>query len=236
MEKEYIVKFNSLKPNGYNILKGGRKQQGSWNSKPIVEYDLKGNYLGEYESSSYYQNFINCEYNSSAITRSCNKFTKYKNRQFRFKGAKKPGEYKKGLPNHICKIYQFDLEGNFIKEYVSITEASRITKTSRTSICGCISGKYKKANNYLWSKEPQIDVKTINPKYDKKTVMYKCDKNKNILEKYNNSREAEIKNNLKYNSYKQILKYLDTNKPYKDYLWYRVKTYEENIVPSLNEN
>ena len=36
-EKKYIKIFNSLKPNGYNILEGGRYQQGSWNSKEIFE-------------------------------------------------------------------------------------------------------------------------------------------------------------------------------------------------------
>ena len=63
-----------------------------------------------------------------------------------------------------------------------------------------------------------------------------CEENKKILEEYNNTREAEVKNNFKYNSYKQILKYLDTNKLYNGYYWYRVKFYEDNIVPSLNKN
>ena len=43
-------------------------------------------------------------------------------------------------------------------------------------------------------------------------------------------------NGFKYNSYKNILKYLDTNKIYNGYYWYRVKFYEDNIVPSLNKN
>lgn len=236
LEKKYIKKFNCIKPNGYNILKGGRNQQGAWNSKAIDEYDLDGNYISTYESASYYESFINKEYKASSISRSCKLLTKYKNRQFRFKGDKKPSKYKKGLPNHRTKVYQFDLDGNYINQYVSVTEASKKTNTSRTTIMGCLNGTYKKANNYLWSKSKNINVDEIRPKYIKKTIIYKCDLDKNILEKYYNTREAEIKNNFKYNSYKQILKYLDTNKVYNNYYWYRVNYYKDNIVPSLNKN
>lgn len=236
LEKYYIEQFNSLKPNGYNILKSGREQRGAWNSKPIDEYDLDGNYINSYESASYYSNFINSNYEAKSINHSCREKTKYKDRQFRFKGEQKPSAYITPNPNHITKVYQFDLDGNFIKEYISLTEASRQTKTSRTSISGCIAGYYKKANNYIWSKDKNIDIKNINPHYARKTPLYMCDENKNILEEYNNTREAEVKNNFKYNSYKQILKYLDTNKLYNGYYWYRVKFYKDNIVPSLNNN
>lgn len=236
LEKHYIKKYNSLKPNGYNILKGGREQQGSWNSKPIDEYDLKGNYINTYESASYYHNFINNKYIASGIRESCNKYTHYKERIFRFKGDKKPLPYCKPKPNHIKKIYQRDLQGNIINEFISITEASRQTNTSRTSILGCANGYYKSANNYIWTYTKEYENKEFNTKSIIKTLIYQCDENKKIIKKYCNSREAEIDNDFKYNTYKMILKRLDTNKMYNGYYWYRVKYYEDNIVPSLNVN
>lgn len=233
LEREYIDKYNTLKPNGYNILKGGRSQQGSWNSKPINEYDLEGNFIATYESASYYSNFVNQEYDRRMISRSCNEKKHYKDRIFRYVGDEKPQKYIKPKSAKCIKIYQYDLKGNFISEYSSIKEASKKTNSSRTSIIGCLQGYYKTANNYIWSKGKNI---TIDDKVRVKTIIYQCDKNKNIIRKYYNTRQAEEYNNFKYNSYKQILKYLDTNKLYKDYYWYRVNFYEENIVPSLNEN
>jgi len=235
LEKEYIIKYNSLKPNGYNILKGGREQRGAWNSKPIDEYDLFGNYINSYESAGYYQNFINKDYDSRMIRRSCTEHKHYKDRIFRFKGDSKPQPYKKPKSNKCIKVYQFDENGILIEEYNSIKDASEKTNTSRTSIIGCLKGYYKKANNYFWSYEDRIEIKQSD-KVRIKTIIYQCDENKKIINKYYNTREAEIDNNFKYDSYKQILKYLDTDKMYSNYYWYRVKFYEENIVPSLNKS
>ena len=233
LEKYYIKKYKTLRPHGYNILKGGREQRGAWNSKAISEYDLNGNFIKNYESASYYENFVDSNYHRKGIDRSCIKKTRYKDKQFRYINDEKPAKYIKPLPNHRTKIYQFDLDGNFINEYISLEEASKATNTRRTSISGCISGKNKTANNYVWSKTKEIDINAINPKIISRINVYKCDKNKKIIEMYFNTKDAEIKNNFKYNSYKRILKYLDTNKMYNGFYWYKVKTYEDNIVPSL---
>ena len=232
LEKEYIIKYNSLTPNGYNILKGGREQRGAWNSKPIDEYDLFGNYINSYESAGYYQNFINKDYDTRMIRRSCSEHKHYKERIFRFKGDEKPKPYQKPKSKKCKKIYQFDINGKLINEFNSIIEASERTNTSRTSIIGCLKGYYKKANNSFWSYN---NIKIINQS-DKEIVVnpiYKCDKNKSIIKKYCNAKEAERDNNFKYNSNKQILKKIDTDKMYNGFYWYHVKFYEENIVPSL---
>ncbi len=235
LEKEYIEKYNSLKPNGYNILKGGRQQRGAWNSKEIDVYDLDGNYINSYESASYYENFINKDYKKRMIRKSCNEHKHYKERIFRFKGDTKPKPYQKPKSTKCIKVYQFDLYGNNIGIYDSITEASEKTQTSRTAIIGCLKGRYKKANNFIWSYENNVKIER-RTNIIVRTIIYQCDKNKKIIKKYYNTKEAEIDNKFKKNSYKQILKYLDTNKMYNNYYWYRVKFYEENIVPSLNEN
>ena len=47
---------------------------------------------------------------------------------------------------------------------------------------------------------------------------------------------SRVINFIAIKGYKNILKYLDTNKIYNGYYWYRVKFYEDNIVPSLNKN
>lgn len=55
-EIQWIKKCNSCisfpNSNGYNITLGGEGGT-SWNSKPVLQYDLNGNYIDEYISSSH---------------------------------------------------------------------------------------------------------------------------------------------------------------------------------------
>lgn len=58
---------------------------------------------------------------------------------------KKPHNRKTNIP-----VMQFDLNGNFIKEYSTIMEASNKNRSLHESIRLCIKGKYKTAGGYVW--------------------------------------------------------------------------------------
>lgn len=47
-------------------------------------------------------------------------------------------------------IIQQDLQGNFIKEWISQREASRITKVGSSHISLCCTNKVKSAGGYIW--------------------------------------------------------------------------------------
>lgn len=52
-------------------------------------------------------------------------------------------------------VIQYSLDGVFIKEFLSISQASVETDTNRTSITQCLKGKIKTANRFIWKlKEP----------------------------------------------------------------------------------
>lgn len=53
-------------------------------------------------------------------------------------------------------VLQYDLEGNFIKEYYSMSEASRITRIQRQDIGQQILGNGKTAGGYFW----KLKIKT----------------------------------------------------------------------------
>jgi len=58
---------------------------------------------------------------------------------------------KNGVNNKTNKaVLQFDLEGNFIKEYHSLSQAARENKISRSSIIGNCCGKYNFAKGFIW--------------------------------------------------------------------------------------
>ena len=52
--------------------------------------------------------------------------------------------------NHQTPIIQYDLNGNFIKQYPTIKEAAMETGTNKTSIIFCANGIRKRANGFRW--------------------------------------------------------------------------------------
>lgn len=59
------------------------------------------------------------------------------------------------------KVYQYDLDGNFISEFSSTREAERETGISHTQIGNCCNGKLNTAGGYVWSYDEyeKIEVK-----------------------------------------------------------------------------
>ena len=64
-------------------------------------------------------------------------------------------------------ISQFDLDGNFIREYPSIHEASDGTISRRRNITAVCNGKRKSAYGYIW-RWGQRKIETVLPKSDAK--------------------------------------------------------------------
>lgn len=56
---------------------------------------------------------------------------------------------RKSSPNKK-PVYQYDLQGNFIKKHPSINEAARCTKSQNDGISACVRGKQKTAYGYQW--------------------------------------------------------------------------------------
>lgn len=54
------------------------------------------------------------------------------------------------VENQGKSILQYDLDGNFIREWNSISEASRESKLSIQNIMCCLKYKSKRAGNYIW--------------------------------------------------------------------------------------
>jgi len=48
------------------------------------------------------------------------------------------------------KVKQYDLQGNFIKEWISISEASRELNIHQKNIRACCKNKRKTAGGYIW--------------------------------------------------------------------------------------
>jgi hypothetical protein len=121
--------------------------------KPILCYALNGKFIKEYLSIKDAEEELDIK--SSDIGKVCNKnntthFTCY-GYQWLYK-TKDPillqiDPYINSVKKIVCK---YDLNGNFIKNYLSITEASKDTNIGDSAISSSCKNKNRQAGNYLW--------------------------------------------------------------------------------------
>ena len=95
-------------------------------------------------------------------------------------------------------VKQYDLDGNLIKEYISIMDAERETGIPNSSISNACRRKREqvRAGNYMWRYSDEGGDKISPYIFPKKKPIYKIDLNGNIIKKYNSITEASIDNNI----------------------------------------
>lgn len=90
------------------------------------------------------------------------------------------------------KVIQYDLEGNFIKEYDSLNEASRINKLCRNSIKNCCKGiQYKTKDRTTWRYKGESFDKFCTKEFIQPTkTVVQFNKNYEYINEYKGIREA----------------------------------------------
>lgn len=165
-EMFWIKHFNSNnKRYGYNETIGG-KAHSSKHKKPIDMYDVNGNFIRSFESITGAS--IELGINQNQISSCCSKHLKHTHDYiFVYKGEKpiitKP---------YRTKVYQYDFDGNFIREFNSIREASKFMnggKKDHLTLSNCLCGKFSQAYGYQWK---NYKVDKIDP-YKKPKVDYR---------------------------------------------------------------
>ncbi len=67
-----------------------------------------------------------------------------------FEKLKPGGKDNSGSINQRKQIDQFDLDGNYIMTFVSVTQASKTIKRDRSSIIKCLNGETKQSGGFIW--------------------------------------------------------------------------------------
>lgn len=123
---------------------------------------------------------------------------------------------KSGSKHHrSIKVYQYDLNGNFIKEYGSYSEAARNIKTAPGNILYALKNKAAYCKGYYWCKEKLKNYYPENSKF-----IYQYDLNKCLIKKWR--KLNDIEKELKINK-KNLIWTIDSSKKkiYSGYIWSR---------------
>ena len=118
-------------------------------SIPVERYTLDGEYLDTWYSEQQYlrENGIKGQ---SMILKVCKRIKPYYTAygyRWKFIGDNRPFEE---IPIGGYPVYQYSIDGEFIKEYPNAIIASKETNVQYTSIRKNVVGRQKTAGNYIW--------------------------------------------------------------------------------------
>jgi hypothetical protein len=96
-------------------------------------------------------------------------------------------------PLHNKIVYEFDLQGNLIKQWDSIKSINDIYKCNEARIRMCINDK-RSFNNSYWSFQNSINVKEY--RLSSRGYVFQYDKFGNLINSYENATIASLKLNI----------------------------------------
>jgi len=176
------------------------------------KYSLEGNFITEYSSIS------EAAYNNNTLPTDiclCFKGLKKRAGKFMWKNFKidKIKSYKECILENkkTKKVYQYDLNGNFVKEWKSILEITNSTKIKESALRNCLCELSKSCNNFKWFYSKQ--TKDISKKVKLQVF---CLLKNNFLGEFYSFSDAENFFKLPKNS---ISVYLKRNKPHYKYIF-----------------
>lgn len=196
-ERYWIAYYDSFN-NGYNMTIGGQDLPLN-KGKPVLQYDLQGQYIQTFDSALQAANITNL--NDNTIRQACRQqIPKAGGYQWRYFSIDFPLQIN---PIEDCsqrkrKIKQYNLRGELINNFNSIQEASNYTNINATNISrACRAGGVSKAGGFQWRFEEDNDIPTNIEKPLKKTKIYKTqlpviqyDKNHQFVKEWNTIKEA----------------------------------------------
>ena len=127
---------------------------GEYNKKAVIQLSLKGEYIKEFNSISEASRLVI----GTSVSKICNCCLNERKSNGKYMWIYKEDYVENkvykwdGISNGESKeVIQLSLDGEFIKEYNSITEASKnVINSSISKISNCCNNKRKSHANYIW--------------------------------------------------------------------------------------
>ena len=86
------------------------------------------------------------------------------------------------------KVYQFDLNGNFLRSFKSIQEAADTIKIDQANIVACLNGRQHQSGGFYWNYEKKFEYNPYEP--EKKVCQYTL--SGKFIAMYDSLKEAKI--------------------------------------------
>lgn len=204
-EVELIEKFRSFeKEYGYNLTKGGDGTVGLKRSKEQIQFlknllskkvyqrELDGTFVKEWNGLREIERKTGfCRQN---ITACCNKKV-FQAHGYIWSFDKNYIAKKKKRKN--CKtVYQYDLDGNFINEWESLSAIQKILGYNKNNLSHCCLGEIQSAHGFIWSYEKRNDIIYENKNLQKQRKIYQFSKEMILIKEWDNL--ESIENTLGY--------------------------------------
>ena len=149
---KYNSNYGTVLERKSKSLKGHR----TTNDKPVCTYDLEGNFVRWFKSIADAVRILEIP-GISGIYASANGRDSYTHSGYQWRFVKDGIDYKQNIgPAQIKRkslmkrVYQYDMNMNFIAEYMSCSEAQKITGIPSTGICTCARGVRTHYRKYRW--------------------------------------------------------------------------------------
>lgn len=249
-EKYYIKQFNSNNPNvGYNLTEGGEGTSGKTyteeqlskiknKGKIVLQCDLNGNIIKEWPSMKSIKD--NLGLNLDNIRACCNnKRDSWKGYLWKFKIIKNSS--KKETKQVLKVILQYDIFGNFIKEWESASKIQEELGLDNHTIRGCCRGDYNTCGNYIWLYKQSdkinyhLDKEILKSRKLYNPFIAQYDLSNNLIALWLNTSNIEEKTEYSRTSINDCLR--DRSKTSYGYIWKKVErdSIDEEILNKFKQ-
>lgn len=180
-EQYWIKKYNSIVPNGYNVLSGGHPGIRDFHKieKEVHQYDLYGQLIAKYPSCSAAALKVNTRpANIAACCR--HEVCTTSNYQWRYADDQDLRLITNGLGIRNRSVTQYSMDGIKIKDFDTIKEAANELKCSQSVICAACNGRQYSAAGFRWAytnalpceKRKKKQIKSSEHKNNKRVGQY----------------------------------------------------------------
>ena len=180
LEAKYIKEYGTVYPNGYNMA---YSNGGSPTTRPIICLTLESQYVKKYE---YLSQAVEDGFDINSIkaslkydTRTANGHIFMYEDDYLKNGAK---TYKKPVSVSRKKIIQCDLNGKFINEFESVSEAAEKNGFLRSNISANLCLMQKTCNDYIFVYKENYPIKDLSIYKKKRKGKRVCQLDMNTLE------------------------------------------------------